>query len=217
MAGQLSDILCNKILIPGTDSSEKENYISSEMKTSRKNASILMASNGRLKGQFKIMSDDEIANNKGKMDKKHFGKRRSLAPLQQSVEGKNILTGHVPRETMKDIITENAPVEETQDKKVDINKNFVLEGVDEKVEQKETLVEDALNLMKTTEQIGEGYWKSIAEERRLALEETLEENDKLYDEIDGLKQENGKIRKSLSEMECYKMLYLQSKRTVEHA
>ncbi|RUS92198.1 hypothetical protein EGW08_000051 [Elysia chlorotica] len=52
--------------------------------------------------------------------------------------------------------------------------------------------QDAFNLM-ANENIPEAYWKDLAEERRRALEESLEENRRLSMEISQLKEENTRL------------------------
>eukprot|EP00794_Sanderia_malayensis_P018251 gene18251-20071_t len=73
--------------------------------------------------------------------------------------------------------------------------------------QKDDLAEEALALMRA-EPSQEECIKEIAEERRIALEETLKENEELYEEIDCLKDKCETLEKSLSEAENYKLLYL---------
>jgi len=210
---------------------DKENILQVEMKTSRKGTPLLSSSNGRMKAQFKIMSDDEIAASMGKFDdgmaaaspKVKTAKRRSLAPLQQSVDGKDILTGYGRNiSTIKDVMLPEKDCQQstTDKRKQNSNNTHSFNHVKEEpcfselneVETKERkvedpLIEDALDLITSTETVGEGYWKSMAEERRFALEETLFENDKLYDRIGHLEMENDRLRRSLSELECFKMLY----------
>ena len=69
------------------------------------------------------------------------------------------------------------------------------------------LIEDALALMRSTEEVTDSYWKKLAEERRLALEETLKENDSLYDEIDLLKEENQKLKDAADDAAYFKLMY----------
>lgn len=150
---------------------------------------------------FKILSDDEIAiintkkSGSGSGKKTKTAKRRSLATLQQSAQGKGTLVGQ-NRDTfsIKEAFSRKGftKLEESTSEGTDVEKD---------------LVEDAITLMKATETVNDSYWKTIAEERRIALEETLSENDKLYDEIDTLKEENKRLKKELSEAEYFKILY----------
>ncbi|XP_065070972.1 geminin-like [Rhopilema esculentum] len=77
----------------------------------------------------------------------------------------------------------------------------------EEMKSKDSLAEEALALMRS-EPSQEQYFKTIAEERRLALEETLKENEELYDELDSLKERYAYLEKALNEAENYKILYL---------
>jgi len=69
------------------------------------------------------------------------------------------------------------------------------------------LAEEALNLLRS-EPSNEDYYRDIAEQRRQALEETLRENEELFDELDRMKQKCGELEKALNEAESYKLLYL---------
>ncbi|XP_057289760.1 geminin-like [Hydractinia symbiolongicarpus] len=159
---------------------------------------------------FKILTDDEIAiiNSKksgsGSGKKPKTAKRRSLATLQQSAQGKGTLVGQ-----NRDTFSIKEAFSRKGFKKLEepLHKNRVSESSSEGTDVEKDLVEDAITLMKATETVNDSYWKTIAEERRLALEETLNENDKLYDEIDALKEENEKLKKELNEAEYFKILY----------
>ena len=69
------------------------------------------------------------------------------------------------------------------------------------------LAEEALHLLRS-EPSNEEYYKDIAEQRRLALEEALLENEDLHDELKKLKQKCTDLESELSEAESYKLLYL---------
>jgi len=47
----------------------------------------------------------------------------------------------------------------------------------------------------------ENYWELLAEQRRVALEETLQENEKLYKKIARLEEENKICKEMLKEQE----------------
>ncbi|XP_013407543.1 geminin-like [Lingula anatina] len=53
------------------------------------------------------------------------------------------------------------------------------------------------------EEIPEAYWKEVAEERRVALAEALEENEKLHSEIKELKEENEQLSSLASQAEYF--------------
>ncbi|XP_012565110.1 geminin [Hydra vulgaris] len=137
-------------------------------------------SSGKKNKSFKILNDEEIAQKK-LCDKSIQPKkpRKNLATLQPSIDGS--LTG------------QNTPQKDSFFNK----KNL----------KNDNLVDKAILLMKATESTNEKYWQKIAEERRLALEETLSENEKLYTDIDNLKEENERLKKELSECIYFKVLY----------
>jgi len=212
---------------PKKTNANKENMLGGGVGTP-----VLTASNGKLKGQFKIFSDN-IPASAGKKGKN--AKRRSLAPLQPTVDGENILTGREvtsgdsPVKTTPDDVAEIADAEtqslatsalvlleetEEEEKNDEVSSTAtatVTATTTSEEPSTDTLVDEALMLMKTTEVVEESYWKELAEERRLALEETLDENDKLYDEIDRLKQENDELKEQLTEANSYKVLCLSEK------
>lgn len=182
---------------------------------------------GKLRHNFKIFNDVDSSTKKTTTPK---NSRRSLAPIQLTAGDENVLTGrNVSFDAGKDcekilkIDHSELPVVEVKEpENLLVSDALALlhetEGIhvsqQEEQEQEyptDSLVTEALAIMKATEVAGDDYWKELAEERRLALEETLDENDKLYDEIDELKKQNEEIKKKLSEMECYKMLYLSGK------
>jgi len=168
---------------------------------------------------FKILSDDEINQTKksgGSLKGK--GKRRSLATLQPSTDGKGKLVGN-GRETLsiKEAFKRKKDTKDsTLETKIDVKVHtpLLLNHI-EKIEApsvKEELTDDqlvseALSLMKKTDKVEDSYWKTMAKERREALEETLKENENLYDEIDKLSDENKVLKQKLSDAECYKILY----------
>uniref|UniRef100_A0A7M5VCP2 Geminin n=1 Tax=Clytia hemisphaerica TaxID=252671 RepID=A0A7M5VCP2_9CNID len=185
---------------------------------------------------FKILSDDEIRQGKGSSISKPAHqittnksktqiKRKSLATLQQSSEGKGKLTGN-GRDTLsiKEAFKRKPESKHNSSKVVDVKISEISTIISTKISSvpeeqilskegpcsekgDELLVNEALDLMKQTENIDDSYWKQIAEERREALEETLTENEKLYDRIDELVEENKKLESKLNEAECFKMLY----------
>ena len=184
------------------------------------------------KNLIKILSDDDIqkgikstTGSGSSKSKNKSNKRKGLATLQQTSDGQGKLTGNGRESTLsiKDAfkrkqdskhLAKNVDVKVTP---VVVNTppstvNSKLQDIKDQENKDETntddqLVQEALQLMKQTEKVDDSYWKNIAEERREALEETLAENEKLYDEVDKLTQENGDLKQQLSEAECYKILY----------
>ncbi|KAL3868770.1 hypothetical protein ACJMK2_041533 [Sinanodonta woodiana] len=61
---------------------------------------------------------------------------------------------------------------------------------------------EALELM-ANEPIPNSYWQQLAEERRVALNDSLKENEELIKEIDELKEENAKLSKLASQAEYF--------------
>ena len=165
--------------------------------------------------------------------KNKSNKRKGLATLQQTSDGQGKLTGNGRESTLsiKDAFKRkqdskhlaknvdvkvtpvfvNTPPSTVNSKLQDIKEPSSTITEDQKNANETNtdaqLVQEALQLMKQTEKVDDSYWKNIAEERREALEETLAENEKLYDEVDKLTQENGDLKQQLSEAECYKILY----------
>jgi len=188
------------------------------------------------KSLIKILSDDEIQkgikSTGSSKSKNKSNKRKGLATLQPTSDGQGKLTGNGRESTLsikdafkrkqdtkhlaKNVDVKVTPVANTPPPTV----NSKIQDIKEpsstitedqkntnKINTDDQLVQEALQLMKQTEKVDDSYWKNIAEERREALEETLAENEKLYDEVDKLTQENGDLKQQLSEGECYKILY----------
>ncbi|KAL8615114.1 hypothetical protein ACOMHN_009190 [Nucella lapillus] len=59
---------------------------------------------------------------------------------------------------------------------------------------------EAYNMM-VKEPVPESYWQEMAEQRRLALSDTLEENNSLHQSIESLKEENEKLLELASQAE----------------
>ena len=51
------------------------------------------------------------------------------------------------------------------------------------------------------------YWKSLAEQRRLALAETLKENEELYTEVEGWKSKVADLESKVKDLEYFAMMY----------
>lgn len=60
--------------------------------------------------------------------------------------------------------------------------------------KKEKSAEEIAYELMVQEEIPERYWKEIAEERRVALQNTLKENEQLHIEIKDLKEENARLK-----------------------
>jgi len=186
-------------------------------RTDREN--MLNGTPGKLRPGFKIFNDHDLSAKKTKNPTKN---RRSLAPLQPTADDDNVLTGRNIPSDKEQGCEKISKLEQTESISIsdaisllketdDTCHEFHQLGQKQDNSEQDTLVIDALALMKATAVVGDSYWKELAEERRLALQETLDENDKLYDEIDELKKRNKEMSEKLDELACYKILYLSSK------
>ena len=163
---------------------------------------------------------------------KKLTKRRGLATLQQSASSKNSVVGALRNDAVfggglkqKKIeifteesskierqqpnsgdATQSAPSQKVATANIETQTDFEEWLPLEIANKPDELAEEALALMRS-EPSQEQYFKEIAEQRRLALEETLKENEELYDEIDTLKQKCTELETALSEAETYKLLY----------
>ncbi len=154
-------------------------------------------------------------------------KRRGLATLQPSTSGKgsvvggqredNIFTdlqkkkksGNVFSWTVKQDTPPkkgSTPLKKTESISTQTDFDEWLSLAD--IPEKDSLAEEAVQLLRSESSSKEDYFKEIAEERRLALEETLKENEELCDEVDSLKAKCEKLEQALSEAENYKLLYI---------
>ncbi|CAH3175994.1 unnamed protein product, partial [Porites evermanni] len=66
--------------------------------------------------------------------------------------------------------------------------------------------EEAISLM-VSDPAPERYWELLAEERRLALQEALEENERLYKEMEELKEQNKTLQEIAGQAEYFASLY----------
>lgn len=65
---------------------------------------------------------------------------------------------------------------------------------EKKREPKNSEIDPEAYLLMVQDEVPEEYWKDLAEQRRIALNETLEENEKLHVENRSLKEENGALK-----------------------
>ena len=167
---------------------------------------------------FKILSDEGAGMVNLKQKKGHPTpkvkdmKRKSLATLQQSTEGDGNLAGQNRRNiSIKDAFNLKKKTASVMKKEEQAEKENLISPTkhddESSTEESDKLIKDALALMKSTEKETESYWKKMAEERRIALEETLDENETLYNELDEKNAEIERLKKALSDAECYKLLY----------
>ncbi|XP_033112444.1 geminin-like isoform X2 [Anneissia japonica] len=69
--------------------------------------------------------------------------------------------------------------------------------------EKQTTTNDDIYAMMTQDEAPEGYWKEIAEERRKALADTLEENKNLHNTVNDLTIENERLKKVADQAEYF--------------
>lgn len=118
--------------------------------------------------------------------------RKSLKTLQHTATDKENLTGRPYKITLKEAI-----VKDTKDitdkidlKRKKISNKSIQAGSDNKIKAEDLVSEDGPS---------ENYWEVVAERRRIALEETLEENRLLHERIEELEEENRISKQMLEE------------------
>lgn len=150
-------------------------------------------------------------------------KRKGLATLQQSGSNKSVIVGTPKSKVLSqresklnkfEIFCEETSKVETTVSQPKVVCESIATQTDfeewlslEETKGPDSLAEEALALMRS-EPSKEEYFKEIAEQRRLALEEALQENEELYDELEKVNEKNSILEKALSEAESYKLLYL---------
>ncbi|XP_021363107.1 geminin-like isoform X1 [Mizuhopecten yessoensis] len=73
---------------------------------------------------------------------------------------------------------------------------------EKKSKSEEDIDQEAYDLM-VNEDIPENYWRDLAERRREALNESLNENEQLHNEVDELRNENEKLTNMASQAEYF--------------
>ncbi|XP_048763819.2 geminin-like [Ostrea edulis] len=137
---------------------------------------------------------------KGKMNKEcdqSHGTRKIFQTLQSSAQNPQKLIGQ-PSVTKKNT-TKLVPLKEPltvykdpknektfDDKAVQTERLRSLACANDDIEQ------EAYDLM-VSEEVPETYWKELAEQRRIALNDSLHENEMLHKEVEDLKEENSKL------------------------
>ncbi|XP_072949083.1 uncharacterized protein geminin isoform X2 [Epargyreus clarus] len=118
--------------------------------------------------------------------------RRSLKTLQHTATDRENLVGR-PSKNLKHQISLDSPVE------VEVKRKIVQSKETQANFTNKVTAEDLTN----PKGASESYWKILSEKRQKALEETLEENEKLKQEIDALKEENAKYKVMLEEANSF--------------
>ncbi|KOB69024.1 Geminin [Operophtera brumata] len=121
--------------------------------------------------------------------------RRSLKTLQHTSSDRENLVGR-PCKSLKHQLTQDTSIGEiTPDVK---RKNISSKETQASVENKIT-VEDLTNPNGASEK----YWEILAGKRQVALQDALDENEKLRKIIDDLKEENTMVKQMLDEANSF--------------
>ncbi|XP_022318278.2 uncharacterized protein LOC111121338 [Crassostrea virginica] len=128
------------------------------------------------------------------------GNRKIFQTLQSSAHNPQKLTGQIPVSKKK--ATKLVPLKEPLNvyKDPQNNKKFDHKAVQtEKIKRlgsrsstSEDIDQEAFDLM-VSEEVPESYWKELAEQRRIALNDSLHENEMLHKEVEDLREENSKL------------------------
>lgn len=124
--------------------------------------------------------------------------RKSLKVLQKTATDKENLVGRVPAFIGKEALARKTTVQDAastpDNKRIKASTSSQSCQTTPSLEGK-SVTEDDL----TSDKVGESYWEIIAEKRRAALEESLVENEELYERIGTLESELNESRKLLEE------------------
>ncbi|XP_077289011.1 geminin DNA replication inhibitor [Arctopsyche grandis] len=115
--------------------------------------------------------------------------RRGFKTLQHEATDKENLAGR-PTKLITSTKSKEAPVEQWTES----DKKFVHVGI-------QTEVDIGFNIeeLVSADEPSEGYWKIVAERRRVTLEEALEENQKLHEKLEKLEKETELLREMVDE------------------
>ncbi|XP_023230276.1 geminin-like [Centruroides sculpturatus] len=125
-----------------------------------------------------------------KVVKAKIKNRKSLSTLQPSADNQSVLVGS---NGIVDLNLKKSGLKENISLNTKENELSSLKEV-----SKKDAVENAKELMCNPE-ISAEYWKILAEERRVALEAALKENEDLRDQIEVLETENSQLREICEE------------------
>ncbi|CAB3995731.1 Geminin [Paramuricea clavata] len=174
-----------------------------------------------LSKETKAKSDDSSSSSLSLFEGRE--QRKSLQVLQPSADGQRLLVGgtNSQRSKTKSKAQQKRASSSSQTKL----KHYLTKSSDEvdktqssssEVESTTTSVpvksemppssDDAYALMVQVP-APERYWELVAEERRKALEETLEENMKLYEMIEKLKEENAALKEKANNTDYFATMY----------
>ncbi|CAH0398441.1 unnamed protein product [Chilo suppressalis] len=118
--------------------------------------------------------------------------RKSLKTLQHSAGDRENLVGR-PVKNLKHQLSQESPID-VEIKRKNISTKETQANLDTKI-----CVDDLTN----PEGASEKYWKILAEKRQVALQEALDENQKLLKIIEDLKEENKLTKQMLEEANSF--------------
>lgn len=128
--------------------------------------------------------------------------RKTLKVLQKAATDKENLVGRPVGKGIYKLkadseteLTELAKRKKLRTQATQTNPVLTADGPSAYKEQQELVIKDITG----TEPPSEAYWQVLAEKRREALHETLEENQRLHERIDGLEEELETSRQMLDE------------------
>ncbi|XP_052687755.1 geminin-like isoform X1 [Crassostrea angulata] len=142
---------------------------------------------------------------KGKMNKeaeKSQGNRKIFQTLQCSAQDPQKLAGQAPvsKKPISKLVPSKEPLSKHVYKDPKIVKTFDHKAVQTERNKRlgsqsllsEDIDQEAYDLM-VSEEVPESYWKELAEQRRMALNDSLHENEMLHKEVEELREENSKL------------------------
>ncbi|KAJ0176749.1 hypothetical protein K1T71_007928 [Dendrolimus kikuchii] len=120
--------------------------------------------------------------------------RKSLKTLQRTATGSENLVGR-PTKSLKHQLTQDTPVDvEAKRKILSTQSKETQVDLDSKITEKD---------LTDPEGASENYWQILADKRQVALQDALDENEKLRKIIDDLKEENAVFKQMLEEANSF--------------
>ncbi|KAL4707811.1 hypothetical protein ACJJTC_001757 [Scirpophaga incertulas] len=129
--------------------------------------------------------------NNPELEESSKNSRKSLKTLQHTATDRENLVGR-PVNNLKHQLSQDSP-------DVEIKRKILSTKKTQATFDKKVTVEDLTN----PEEASENYWKILAEKRQIALQEALDENEKLYKIIEDLKKENADYKQMLEEANSF--------------
>ncbi|KAJ8721968.1 hypothetical protein PYW08_004370 [Mythimna loreyi] len=119
--------------------------------------------------------------------------RRSLKTLQHTASDRENLVGR-PSKSLKHQLSQESPPADVEVKRKNLSTKETQANLDTKI-----TVDDLTN----PEGPSEKYWELLAEKRQVALQDALDENEKLRKIIEDLKEENALFKQMLEEANSF--------------